>query len=78
MRNIPDSSTFLATFDRGGRPSRRRGRHYIQPMSSRHFLPPWSSIDPEAISLFFLVFILIGIPVALVVVGTNIAGFIPH
>ena len=32
----------------------------------------------EAVSLFILVFILIGIPVALVVIGTNIAGFIPH
>ena len=37
-------------------------------------------IDPEAISLFFLIVIVIGIPVALVAVGTSIAGLLdlPH
>jgi hypothetical protein len=33
-------------------------------------------IDPEAISLFFLVLIVTGIPVALVAVGTSIAGLL--
>jgi hypothetical protein len=33
-------------------------------------------IDPEALSLFFLVLIVIGIPVALVAIGSSIAGLL--